>query len=138
MRENTTFEPSTQPSRSFEGFEGTTGARRTEDPSMLKEKARPMMAKRKNQLVDQIKDTAQVLRETGDRLIQREKVRGGEYAHKAAEKLDRYSTYLQDKDVDTIIDDVQRFGRERPWLTIGGAFLLGVAVARFLKASERS
>ncbi len=141
MRENPTFEPTAQPGRAYQGpgFGETPGPRKTEDiQSTFKEKARPMMSKRKNELAEQIKDTAQVLRETAENLIQHDKARGGEYAHRAAERLDRYSSYLQDNSVDTIIDDVQRFGRSRPWITVGGAFLLGVAAARFLKSSERS
>jgi ElaB/YqjD/DUF883 family membrane-anchored ribosome-binding protein len=139
MRENSTFEPAIQPSRPYEGFGEIPGGRDTGlKQSPLKEKARPMLSKRKGELAERIKDTAQVLRETGDTLIEREKARGGEYAHKAAEQLDRYSTYLQDNSVDRIINDVQTFGRERPWVTIGGAFLVGVAVARFFKSSERS
>ncbi len=138
MRENPTFEPRTQPARSYQGFGETSGARNSEGyQSTLKEKAKPMMAKRKNELADQIKDTAEVLRETAENLIQHDKSRGGEYAHKAAERLDRYSMYLQNNSVDTIVDDIQRFGRERPWVTIGAAFLLGVAAARFLKSSQR-
>jgi ElaB/YqjD/DUF883 family membrane-anchored ribosome-binding protein len=139
MRENTTFEPGRHPSHSFEGLEETTGAHdKGFNRSTFKEKARPMLSRRKGELVDRIKDTVEILRETGDTLIERDKARGGEYAHKAAARLDQYSAYLQENSVDRIIDDVQKFGRERPWITIGGAFFVGVAVARFLKASDRS
>ena len=136
MRENKTFESGRSSSRYYDE---TAGAYEPgNNQSAFREKAGPMLTKRKGELVGQIRDTAQVLRETGDNLIGRDKTRGGQYAHKAADRLERYSDYLHQNSVDHIINDVQVFGRERPWITIGGAFILGVAVARFLKSTERS
>ena len=65
----------------------------------------------------------------------REKV--GEAAEQAADRIDRAGTYLRDSDADRILNDVEDFGRSRPWAVLGGAVVVGFAAARFLKASSR-
>ena len=53
-----------------------------------------------------------------------------------ATQLEQATNYLRDKDIDAVTQDVQAFARRNPAVFIGGAFLLGIAVARFLKSSE--
>ena len=59
----------------------------------------------------------------------------GEYGDKAANSLDRLSNYIREQDPRQLLDDVQNFGRRRPALLLGGAFLLGFAGARLIKSS---
>ena len=59
----------------------------------------------------------------------------GDYGEKAANSLERLSTYVRDKDPKQLLNDVQNFGRRQPALLLGGAFLLGLAGARFIKSS---
>ena len=42
---------------------------------------------------------------------------------------------LRDRPAAELVDDLSRFARERPAVFIGGAFLLGLGVARLLKSS---
>jgi hypothetical protein len=58
-----------------------------------------------------------------------------EYGDKAANSLDRLSNYIREQDPKQLLDDVQNFGRRRPALLLGGAFLLGFAGARLIKSS---
>jgi hypothetical protein len=58
-----------------------------------------------------------------------------QYGDKAADGLDRVARYLREQDPKRVLDDVQKFGRRRPALLIGGAFLLGFAGARLIKTS---
>lgn len=58
-----------------------------------------------------------------------------QYGDKAAEQLERFSTYIREQDPKQLLNDVQNFGRRRPALLIGGAFLLGFAGARLIKTS---
>lgn len=116
-------------------YESTTGA---PVKSEIKSRVKPMFDERKNRLASRLMDTADVLRETGSKMEQKNQLSGGEYARKAADRLADYSGYLQNNDVDTILRDVQQFTRERPWLIMGGAFILGATLARFMKASGES
>jgi hypothetical protein len=59
----------------------------------------------------------------------------GEYGDKAAASLERLSTYIREQDPKQLLGDVQNFGRRRPALLLGGAFLLGFAGARLIKSS---
>ena len=58
-----------------------------------------------------------------------------EYGDKAANSLERLSTYIREQDPKQLLNDVQNFGRRRPALLLGGAFLLGFAGARLIKSS---
>jgi hypothetical protein len=58
-----------------------------------------------------------------------------EYGDKAAQSLERFSTYIREQDPKQLMTDVQNFGRRRPALLLGGAFLLGFAGARLIKSS---
>ncbi len=106
--------------------------------SEIRSRVKPMFDERKNRLAGRLMDTADVLRETGSKMEQKNQLGGGEYVRKAADRLTDYSGYLQNNDVDTIMRDVQQFTRERPWLIMGGAFILGATLARFMKASGES
>ena len=59
----------------------------------------------------------------------------GEYGDKAANNLERLTTYIREQDPKQLLDDVQNFGRRRPAWLLGGAFLLGFAGARLIKSS---
>lgn len=58
-----------------------------------------------------------------------------EYGDKAADSLERLSTYIREQDPKRVLGDLQNFGRRRPALLLGGAFLLGFAGARLIKSS---
>lgn len=58
-----------------------------------------------------------------------------DYGDKAADGLERLSNYIRQQDPKQLLDDVQKFGRRRPALLLGGAFLLGFAGARLIKSA---
>jgi len=45
--------------------------------------------------------------------------------------------YGSDSDADRILSDAEDFGRRQPWVVLAGAAAVGLAAARFLKASSR-
>lgn len=59
-------------------------------------------------------------------------------AEAAAEQTERIATYLRDTDARQIINNVEEAARRQPLLFVGGAFVLGLAAARFLKAAGGS
>ena len=58
-----------------------------------------------------------------------------EYGDKAAQQIERFSSYIREQDAKKLLNDVQNFGRRQPALLLGGAFLLGFAGARLIKTS---
>ena len=61
-----------------------------------------------------------------------------DYGEKAANRIEQFSNYIREQDPKQLVNDVQNFGRRRPALLIGGAFLLGFAGARLIKSSMDS
>jgi len=59
----------------------------------------------------------------------------GDYAKKAAEGVDRLSSYIQTRTLGQLVGDVETFARREPALFFGGAFTLGLLAGRFLKSS---
>jgi predicted glycosyl hydrolase (DUF1957 family) len=99
-----------------------------------KYRIQPYLSDRKNQFVEQLNQTAGALRETGTHM---EDSRSGELIRMSAEKMEKLGGYLGSRDVDELVDDFRSFARTRPWTIMGGAFIAGLAAARFLKAGSR-
>jgi len=78
---------------------------------------------------------AQALRQTGEQLEQQNQAPLRQYAESAAEAVDRFSGYLSERDVPQMIGSVENFARYQPAMFLGGAFVLGLFAARFLKSS---
>ena len=58
-----------------------------------------------------------------------------DYADAAAQRVEDLSDYINDKDLTELLRDAQDAARAHPAVAMGGMFLVGLAAARFLKAS---
>jgi hypothetical protein len=76
------------------------------------------------------------LRQTSEQLKQQDE-RGefSEYFERAADQVDRLTNYLKSHDVREMVDRLERLARKQPGLFVGGAFVTGLLLARFLKSS---
>src|SRR5687768_15412131 len=94
--------------------------------------------RQKDEAANELQKVAGAVRQLGDRL-------GGEqgpiahyaaeYGRKAADGIDRLTDYIRHNDAKALVRQIENFGRRQPALLLGGAFLLGLAGARFLKSS---
>jgi hypothetical protein len=50
--------------------------------------------------------------------------------------VERLGGYLREGNTDAFLNDAERFGRKRPWLSGGIGMALGFAASRFLQASS--
>jgi hypothetical protein len=57
-------------------------------------------------------------------------------AETAAEQAERLADYLRNNDARQMLSKVEDAARQQPLLFLGGAFVLGVAASRFLKAAS--
>jgi len=55
-----------------------------------------------------------------------------------ATQVDGLTGYLRDKDVDQIASEVVDYAKKNPQVFVGGALLLGIALGRFIKSSNRT
>jgi hypothetical protein len=107
------------------------------------------------QLVDQARETVQeqlgvqkdraaaslgsvaaAIRETSASLRNRDQRAVGQYTERIADWADEFTGYLRSSDINQLVGEVEQFGRRRPAVFLGGAFLLGFMAARFLKSSN--
>lgn len=101
-----------------------------------------LVTQQKDRVADQLGSLAGVLRDTGNQLGQKlaetpgnNSLDLGRYAGQAADRVDRISSYLRDHELGDVLRDAETFARRRPDVFLGGTFLAGLLLARFLKAS---
>lgn len=105
--------------------------------SQARDQVQQIVTQQKDQVAERLGGLAGVLHDTANRL--REDERSGPfggYADQVANQVDRLSTYLRDNDLRGFVRDTEGFARRRPDLFLGGTFLAGLMLARFLKASS--
>jgi hypothetical protein len=59
-----------------------------------------------------------------------------EYSELAAKKIENIADYLERKDIREMYSDFENFARHNPTVFVGGAFVLGLLAARFLKSGN--
>jgi hypothetical protein len=108
--------------------------------NQVQQQAGSQIARQKDSAATDLTQVVQAVRRFGESLTGQES--GGpiaryaaQYGDKAADSLERFSTYIREQDPKQLLNDVQNFGRRRPALLLGGAFLLGLAGARLIKSS---
>jgi hypothetical protein len=58
--------------------------------------------------------------------------------NQASARIEQAADYIQRARADEVLDDLGSLARTRPGLFFGGAFLVGLAVGRFAKSSQRT
>jgi hypothetical protein len=102
-----------------------------------RDKAASTVNERKGQLAGSVTSVAGAVRGATDQLRGEGHDRIAGYTEALAEQADRVARYLRDTDLNRVRDDIEDLARRQPALVIGGALLLGVLAARFLKSSDR-
>ncbi|HEX5984632.1 MAG TPA: hypothetical protein VFY69_10535 [Solirubrobacterales bacterium] len=93
---------------------------------------------RSTQAGERVSGTAQDLRSVGEELRKQGKDTPAKLADQAAEQTEKVGSYLKEHGPDEMLEDVEEFGRQRPWAVMAGGIAIGVVAARFLKASSRN
>jgi len=103
-----------------------------------KEQVTTRLSSQKDRAADSLGSVANALRQTGQQLRDQDQVGITQYVDQAADQIERFSSYVQNRDLPEIMNEVERFARRQPTLFLGGAFVLGLLGARFLKSSSPS
>jgi hypothetical protein len=98
---------------------------------------REQVDQRSTQLGDQVASNAGAVRSIAEQLRGQGKDKPAQVVDQVAERGERLGGYLKHSDTDGILDDVEEFGRQRPWAMALGGLALGLAASRMLKASSR-
>jgi hypothetical protein len=103
-----------------------------------KQTATSQIAVRKDQAAQGLNAVSSSMRQMGDNLHQNEQTSGyAQYIHQAADQVDRFSSYLRNREPQQIMSDTENWARRNPALVLGGAFALGLLASRFLKSGMR-
>jgi hypothetical protein len=106
----------------------------------VQQQAGSRITRQKDEAANEIQKVAGAVRQLGDQLGGQEQGPiahyAAEYGRKAADGLERLTNYLRENDPKALMNELENLGRRQPALLIGGAFLLGLAGARFLKSSR--
>lgn len=103
--------------------------------SQAQDQAKSAVNTRKDQAVEQLGSVAQAIRTTSTELRNQNSDTVAQYADQVADRVDRISGYLQERDVDQLLEDAENMARRQPELFLGGAFIVGLLVGRFIKSS---
>jgi hypothetical protein len=107
----------------------------SEMTEQAKQTATSQIAVRKDQAAQGLSAVSSSMRQMGDNLRQNDQTSGyAQYVDQAAEQVDRFSGYLQDRDPRQIMSEAENWARRNPALVLGGAFALGLLASRFLKS----
>jgi hypothetical protein len=96
-----------------------------------------MANEQKERAAEGIGGAAEAARHVGDELRGQSETLAS-WVHIASDQLQMMANRLRDRQPAELVEDLSRFARQRPGIFIGGAFLLGVALARLPKNAPSS
>jgi hypothetical protein len=115
------------------------GERAGEVAEKVMDQASSRMDIGKDYAVESLSGFAQALRQAGHHL-QEEGAHPtlGHYAETGAQRLERLTGYLRERDTNQVLSEVESYARRNPTIFAGGAFALGLLTARFFRSSGQS
>jgi hypothetical protein len=126
-----------QETRKPNGSQTSGNGRANEQGTLLggiQQKVSSRVDEQKNRAADGLGGLADVFRNASNEL-RTENETVAQYVEMASDQLRRFANNIRERGIADMMDDVNRFAKRNPAVFISGAFLLGIGLARFLKAS---
>src|SRR4051795_6449528 len=102
-----------------------------------RDRAGSSLGESKSQFADQFGTIADALRRTTEHLRSEDQQRIAGLTDTGTRQIEQVADYVRSKDARAMRQDLENLARRQPALMIGGALVLGLIGARFLKSSER-
>jgi len=102
-----------------------------------RDRAGNSLGESKNQFAEQFGTVAEALRRTTEHLREEDQQRIAGLTDTVARQVDQVANYLRTRDARAMRADLENLARRQPALVLGGALVLGLIGARFLKSSRR-
>jgi ElaB/YqjD/DUF883 family membrane-anchored ribosome-binding protein len=120
----------------------SAGTVATEAIGQVKDKASTVLGEQKTNLASGVASVADTIRQVGENLGNESgnnqvAALAGKYGENLASQIEKFSSYVDEKEIRELVRDVEQFARRNPLMFVGGAFALGIFAARFLKSSGR-
>jgi hypothetical protein len=106
--------------------------------AQARDRVRDQVDQRSTQAGEQAGSAADALRKASEQLRNDGNEPIAKGMEQVAQRVDSAGGWLRDSDGDTILRDVEDFGRRNPLAVVAGGVALGFAASRLLKASSRS
>lgn len=107
-----------------------------EAASQAQDMLREQVDQRSTQAGQKVSGAAEDLRSVSTELRNQGKETPAKLADQGAERIERVGSYLSESDANTLLSDIEDFGRRQPLAVLAGGLVVGMAAARFLKASS--
>jgi hypothetical protein len=101
----------------------------------MRHRAAETAVQQKAHLADELSHLGSAMRGAARQLREEREDRVADYAEVAAEQVVHGAEYLRRRDLAGLLTDVESFARRRPEVFLGGLFVAGLGISRFLKAS---
>ena len=103
----------------------------------MQDKVREQVDTRSTEAGHQVDSVAEAMRKAGEHLRGQGNDLPALAAEQLAQRADQLGRYLRESDADKILGDLEDLGRRQPWLLAAAGLAVGVAAARFMKASSQ-
>ncbi|CUS02077.2 protein of unknown function [Candidatus Promineifilum breve] len=107
----------------------------TRKAAQVGEQAKASVDTRMNEVAHELGSVADAVRQTTHEVGGDENATVSRYGEQLAGQIEGISSYLNNNGVEEVLDDLQNFARRQPAMFLGGAFMLGIVVGRFLRSS---
>jgi hypothetical protein len=102
----------------------------------LRQQGEGFFAEQKGKAASELTTLSSAIRGAADKLRGDDESHAARYAEMAADKLDNVAQFVGKQNVGSLVREIERAARRRPELFLGGMFLMGLGISRFLKASS--
>lgn len=103
----------------------------------VKQQASTRVNEQKARAAEGLGSVASAIRQASEQLRSENQTLAS-YADKAVDQIQLFADRMRDKEPAEMLRDAERFARRNPAAFVGGAFIIGLALTRFLKSSGDS
>lgn len=102
----------------------------------VRDEAERLFEERREQAANKVKKVGKAVRQAAQALHAVRMNDAANYAYSAARQVEGVSSYIKERNLTQITQDAEEVVRRHRGVVVGGLFVAGFALARFLKASE--
>lgn len=81
-------------------------------------------------------EVAEALHETSKTLEDRDQSTAARLAERAADQIEKFATLVRDRDVGSLVNEIESFARRKPEIFLGGALLVGFIAVRMIRGAS--
>jgi hypothetical protein len=138
MSETTTADSAADQARAKTQEVGTQAKEKAQEAgAQARDRVRSEVDRRSTVAGEQAGSAAQALRDASQRLRDEGNEPVAKGMEQVAQRVESAGSWLRDSDGDSILREVEDFGRRNPLAVVAGGVALGFAASRLLKASSR-